>query len=1122
MDEINEKQSYSSMLERFQSARDRMSLGYQTLKEENSFNQLQGRMRNRLRAWGLGFIDQESAFDRYEQMALSRGDKMASSLQHGADIGFGGAQLGMNAMEFMGVGATKAGSRLGMASLGAGVAGYGGMAAKLGRMATFTNPYLIAGQIALSLGQGGFQHSISDPFTNTRMFESSVFGGMRNVLGGTQSNRGFGGMDMSSSLGFAKQMQGGVAWGNKGISSDMINNFVKAAAEMPQLQYVQNTDQAIQGMSKFVDIMVKMSKQFKGKEQEIMQAFQQFGQMGMSLGQSQQAFTYANKMGSFLNVSPNNITMAGANAVQQMMNSGQLGGIAQGTVYASGSQNYAQVERMRQSGSISSTQLQNFGGTQGVANTITNSQMNFLKSGSANLFLKAIYDPSTNGINKEMLDKMVTGQYSLGDARRKAMEVTLNPKANMDFAMQKDFIIGKLGADINQFTYGAWDKQFANKSPFGRDLTGRAKWLQHYQGMDEQTAMLNAQSWISNNPHLERYTQKLQEEQNLLSNDPYFSSRSNFGVGVNTFSRDLKRAWDVGVKQNSPFAVFNAGSKPYEQFWGGIGGTISTALGVGGVNDLYQNMTTTKALEDFKPFSKIEGPKDLSTIMTKMRTEKEFGSSVWRSGVNQVKNRDLAVMLASENIADLATNPQDRKSLLATQKDVEKKLLGTNFSTIGDDIYSGLFGSGNNISAGDAQEKLAERFKKMSDADVFKEASNFKEKYLIEKGMGEMVDGKFVEKYAVDLQNGMTGSQGANVMSSYLKTVLPEERVKSILKGMEKVDGMTDLSYKSPYKSFERKGSIWNTIGSIAGLMTPITSTSIIGDALTQNFRRGGTRDQEAIQGFGLKYETADLEGKSNMYQTLKDMKKMGSEDQWSDKMYSITGLNKNADIKDVENMLNEFGDASVEGSKAWMLDKSNMSDKKLDARKKARDIEKGVSVAKGLYGLYGSESYKNLAKSYGAEGDFLANLMGKTYGGDQSLSTRISQSDFIKMKKGLKNTPGLGEIFRDEFMEYDEKTGSASFKDVSKMSSSQKRRFEKAQERWSANISGKLEEMKLQTSEQIWNNRGESAKTIQDFAVAVAKGLSMYHNNSTDLTSYLHVQSDKDKDQATKKEGKS
>ena len=217
-------------------------------------------------------------------------------------------------------------------------------------------------------------------------------------------------------------------------------------------------------------------------------------------------------------------------------------------------------------------------------------------------------------------------------------------------------------------------------------------------------------------------------------------------------------------------------------------------------------------------------------------------------------------------------------------------------------------------------------------------------------------------------------------------------------------------------------------------------------------------------------------------------------------------GLSPDADVDNVKDILNKFGDANNESDLAWLLDPKNKDNPKRQVKLEAiRKEDSYRNVAEGIMGVYGSTSYQKLAASYGAGPDFFKNFFGKALG-KEGLDTTISKKDFNDLKKNLKNTPGLGEIFRDEFLDYS--NGQVKLKDDSTLSKSQKRRLKEGLERNYANLTGR-EDYALQSADQVWSNRGQPAKTVQDFAVAVSKGMQMFRDGSSDLNSWNQVKTD-------------
>src|SRR5690606_27367277 len=142
-------------------------------------------------------------------------------------------------------------------------------------------------------------------------------------------------------------------------------------------------------MESAIKIMTNISRIFKGKNgREIAESLRQFGEMGMSLNQSESAFFGAQRMGGLLNVDPSRIMQSGYMSTEMSRQSG----LATSLLYATVSNYFMNVERMRQSGQLTQDQLLNFGGSECVAQSFTYMQMIFLNSPGADIFLMSIYN----------------------------------------------------------------------------------------------------------------------------------------------------------------------------------------------------------------------------------------------------------------------------------------------------------------------------------------------------------------------------------------------------------------------------------------------------------------------------------------------------------------------------------------------------------------------------------------------------------------------------------------------------------------------------------------------------------------------------------------------------------
>src|SRR5690606_10058425 len=308
-------------------ARENVFYGYDSIKEQYKSAEFHEKIKNRARSYGL-YYNQNSTFSRSEQVSMASADRNILSIHRAFDVGFGAMNIGMGFLP-----GNKLSNAAGMGSIAAGVAGFGGTAGFLGRASTATNPYLLAGMVAMEAARYGTQEAILDPLVNTRMYQQSAFLNSRQILGGTQTNNPTGGLSSNKSfeLGrYANQLQRN---NRHFISPEDMNIFVQEASTMPQLQYAGNMDQVMKNMESAIKIMTNISRIFKGKNgREIAESLRQFGEMGMSLNQSESAFFGAQRMGGLLNVDPSRIMQSGYMSTEMSRQSG----LAKSMLYATG------------------------------------------------------------------------------------------------------------------------------------------------------------------------------------------------------------------------------------------------------------------------------------------------------------------------------------------------------------------------------------------------------------------------------------------------------------------------------------------------------------------------------------------------------------------------------------------------------------------------------------------------------------------------------------------------------------------------------------------------------------------------------------------------------------------
>lgn len=363
---------FNYYLMKAQQAREQMTMGYSAIKEEYTKRSLKDRIKDRLRTYGMGQIDPQSIYTANEQDSLRGSDFMTNSAIKAGSFGLGAVQLGSSFIMPAG--------RLGNAAMIGSMLTSGGMATGLGTLSTMTNPYAMGAVLASKAISFGIQDQIIDPLANTKLYQSTINSSLKGVIGGLNSNSGRGGMDLHSSFKLARSIQT-IGYTNKDISTESINKFIEAGSSLPQMGNL-DSDKVAANMGKFVNIMVNLSKKFKGKENDLLAAMQQFSQMGMSLDQAERNILNTSQLGKNLNVDPNKIMMSGANIAQSLMGTN----ISQATGYGLGSRSFVQAEIMRQRGQFSKDQILNFGGSEGIGQVMASSSMSLLNSNLSDVF----------------------------------------------------------------------------------------------------------------------------------------------------------------------------------------------------------------------------------------------------------------------------------------------------------------------------------------------------------------------------------------------------------------------------------------------------------------------------------------------------------------------------------------------------------------------------------------------------------------------------------------------------------------------------------------------------------------------------------------------------------------
>lgn len=1034
-------QNYIDYLERVRRAQEKIALGYSTLKEDVQNLSLADRFRYHRMQLGLGGYDKDSAFSSAEQSAMARGDMASRVGMRFADMAFGSANLMSSFVPTAGALSSMAGNLglfAGISGKIAGSAGMMGLGEGFGFLSSMTNPYYLAAIGAIKLGQFGMQEGVIDPFINSRMFQSTSLAGMRGVLGGMQSSLGTGGLSMGESMGIGRSVEA-IRRSNRDMSPEQINQFLQASSEMPQMQYVTNVSQAVENISKIMDFMVEIQRKFKNKNpQEIVDAFRQFGQMGMTLEQSKRAFDNTQAYGSLLNIDPSKIMTAGYNTSQMMMGTN----ISQSMGYNLGSANFIQAERMRQAGQLSATQLQNFGGSEGISQITSGMQMRFLNSNLGSMFLKGIYQMDSGntaaGIDNLALDKMMKGGMGIGETRYRSSQITLNPEANMQFQFDKDAIISSLGENAQGFVYGSLNQLFSNKNPFGSTLQGRARFLMSMGLADtRQQAMLFAQNWMSYNPALEQLNKERQMDAITAGNDPYFSSGSSMVRGMNYMSRDFGRGWEQNISRGA-FGIFNPDTQLGQSFSYGVGGYVADLTGSRGISNWYRNAFNTRTLGDPRVYGKIKDADDFLSILR----DSDVKTQALDPGQLALENEGRSLSYAQlENYQFV----KDRDKLSQVREALQFGL-GTGLSELAKDrtMNGTNFGEFRGRSRNEIISTLRNRFA-LSDTYTVNG---------MEVGSDKILEGLYLE----------------NTLSPAEKQARQDRLIMGSTVGL-KLKDVEQTRLKAGRNMSSLSGIIASTIGGGAGAL----GVTLI-DAIT-----GNSSQIDKYQNFSAKFETADLNTKLKMGAEIEKIVNSGNTDFKVDE--------KQRNLLGVDGTYNDFKSIYDQNSQLFEKMKTDTGFmKNMAKREKIDDIRRGVKS------LYGGTYYKNLSRELTGKDSTIETIMEKfLFGEGKTEGVSMSRDEYSDLIKNLGGQAGIGDMLK-RATTYDQSSGKLVFKDISQSTES------KIMRNIYQNDGGKFAELQISSAEKLWDSRrGDKASTIQDFATAFAKGLQIYNNGTGD-----------------------
>lgn len=993
--------------------------GAETIREEQSPARIKDRLRARARSYGLGFFERDSAYSENEQTGLARGDLFSKSVLRTSDLALGATNIGSMFLPSSGL-ATK----LGIGSIVAGGAGLGSVSQMLGIGATFSNPYILAYMGAQKVFAEGLQGGVINPLVNTRQYTMSGFTGMKGVLGGQQSLTGMGGLSLGQSYQFARRVNN-LERSNLDINPSTINEFVQAASEMPQLQYVTNSDQAIQNMEKFVTIMTKMARQFKGKEKDIIESFRQFGQMGMTLSQSEMAFSQANRMGTMLNVDPSKIMGAGYMGAQSMIGTG----VSQATGYMMGSQNFILAERMRQAGQFSPTQLQNLGGTEGIANSFSQIQNRFLNNPISDIFLKSIYNRDTGltgaGLNRDVLNQITSGRIGLGELKSLAQNVTLSSKANMQYQFDKESLISGLGDQSQAFVYESLNKMVANKNPWGNSLQGRARYLQSIGLADSnQDAMAFAQGWMAYNPELDAIRNSRQMDSIMGSFNPQYSSKSQLGRGLGHIGRQFSRLWEFGGSKGV-FATFNKNTQQGNRFYNALWQGTKYMLGAENLLDNYGDFISNQDLDNLEPFRGIDTADDFLDVVNNKNLR------------SKVRSRDITDSIRSSEIGRLLSygNPD------ALDNDLDRLAV-------------------NNIKENMAAETSKYDFSG-SDSDRLSKVKRYATEYINKNGLqGNKFKVKNQDVTVDKIVQGiiLENSLGRKEKERYFNS--------SLYKDKDLGEALVFDKVSNPYIAGSSMRA--NTMGFIMGNNMAIDDNNEL----------------------ALKFNKADAKTKENMWKKIDAIANAGED------AFDVNNTQEKSDLLGNANFetIVRFKELNKEKLN-YLSDDSDAGKKK---KKELADASKLKEVYKTVGEIYGNQTYKNLGSLYNNE-NVIESLVGKVLNLDNvdQKGLQVTEEDYRRMKKDFAGKPGLGDLMMAT--QYNKTTNMIEIKDGEE---NDVKMNEIKRNLWAATGRG-MAELQITKASQVWDNGGRlnKASTIQDFAVAVAKGLQMYDGGKGKLS---------------------
>lgn len=1041
MDNFNDEsgvRDFNFYLQKAKEAREKMTLGYEAIKSEHGG--FKERLKNRIENFGFKDYDPSSIYSPNEQRSMSFNDRMSHRLTRALELGTGVGQVGIGFLPTIG----KISKMATWGSIAAGVMGAGGLSTGLGAAALYSNPYALTGTAALKTLTWSLQESLMTPMANKRMFQSSALLESRDKIGGMGSETGVGGLSIAQSLKIGKVAES-MRFQNRDISADTFNEFIKGAANLPQMQYL-NSEKAVENMGKYLKIMTGLAKQFKGREGELISAIQQFSQMGMTLDQAQTSVLRTSRAGTLLNIDPNRIMTAGASVAQSMIGSN----ISQATGYSLGSNAFINTMMMQQRGQLSPTQLQNFGGAEGIAQITSSSQSAVLNSRYADIFLKAIYtkqvDSKGAGINKELVQKMISGDMSTREAQFRSQNITLSPQANMQYQFDKDSIISGLGDQATGFSYQIFE-QLAKRNPFGDTLQGRAKFAMKMGfASDPQTARLFAQSQMTYNPMLSQVMEQQQQYQMLAGEDPMFSNKNNLLRGLNVGIERVME-YKTHLTRDSVFGYLNPTTAKGNRFLRNIANSITGGLS-GEIMNFIDETGTPVQTETFQPFGKIKDSEDFyKTIMSMRGKETSTNKDL----------KDLGKMSLYSNW-DRSIDPTDRDALMTIDDELKN------------DLLKPFYDKGMSAYQMDASERKS-KYEYITDpAEQRKKVDDYVKTLMAKHPelQGEVI-----------MNNGQKTDIINPIKGKVLQYMFGEENLDKTKNSLAKLDeGLTP--------KLQRNGRLINDDSFLGKTLEKTLDISLgVSKFWITNALDSNKNQKTAYNNFAEKFNVADIDTKKQMIEKLESIKDVGSES-FTNANEQLLG-NKSLSKDDISFILN---DSKFKELRTAVYDPDS------------KDAEKRRNVEESIDTIFGSDAYKKYFKEFGNENLGSGLARGFLGLGNKDENLRITEEDFKKLKKS--NMPGFTEMLK--YAKFD--NGEIDF-DESKMSSTG---YKKALGRFQSRYGGAITENTIMSASEVWGRNGASeVNTISSMAVAVAKGITMANTGDYSMKSWNSIKMNND-----------